>query len=108
MLEIAGDVAPQLMESYLTMQSALAADDLDAAKAVQVTLFNRNGNGVRVIGVMIDLLDVQYRHAFGTTDCTGHIRETTHFVPCFGVASCISTPVFRHVRIVCFVSVHMF
>lgn len=64
MLKIAGDVAPQLMESYLTMQSALAGDDLDAAKAQAKAMMEVSGHSGDLPTLLHDMLAAETLGAF--------------------------------------------
>ena len=64
MLEIAGDIAPQLLPSYLTMQSALAGDDLDAAKAQAKAMMKVTGHSGDLPALLHDMLAAETLDAF--------------------------------------------
>jgi Cu(I)/Ag(I) efflux system membrane fusion protein len=64
MLEIAGDIAPQLLASYLAMQSALAGDDLDAAKAEAKTMMQTTGHSGDLPALLHDMLAAETLNAF--------------------------------------------
>jgi Cu(I)/Ag(I) efflux system membrane fusion protein len=64
MLEIADDVAPQLIASYLTMQSALAGDDLDAAKAQAKAMMKVTGHSGDLPALLHDMLAAETLDAF--------------------------------------------
>lgn len=66
MLEIASDVAPQLIESYLTMQSALAGDNLDAAKAQAKAMMEVTGHSGDLPAMLHDMLAAETLAAFRT------------------------------------------
>jgi Cu(I)/Ag(I) efflux system membrane fusion protein len=56
MLEITGDIAPKLLSPYLEMQSALASDDLDAAKAQAKAMMQITGHSGDLPQVLHDML----------------------------------------------------
>ncbi|MDQ8195252.1 efflux RND transporter periplasmic adaptor subunit [Coraliomargarita sp. SDUM461004] len=64
MLEIEGDVAPQLIAPYLTMQSALAGDDLDAAKAQAKAMMKVTGHSGDLPALLHDMLAAETLDAF--------------------------------------------
>lgn len=56
MLEIPADLAPQLLEPYLSMQAALAADDLEAAKAQAKAMMEVTGHSGALPDLLHDML----------------------------------------------------
>jgi Cu(I)/Ag(I) efflux system membrane fusion protein len=56
MLKIADDVAPELLSPYLAMQSALAGDDLDAAKAEAKAMMEITGHSGSLPEMLHDML----------------------------------------------------
>jgi Cu(I)/Ag(I) efflux system membrane fusion protein len=56
MLEISDDVAPKLLSPYLAMQSALASDDLDAAKAQAKAMMEITGHSGSLPEMLHDML----------------------------------------------------
>jgi Cu(I)/Ag(I) efflux system membrane fusion protein len=64
MLEIADDVAPSLIAPYLAMQSALASDDLDAAKAQAKAMMQITGHSGSLPEMLHDMLAADTLDAF--------------------------------------------
>lgn len=56
MLEISADIAPQLLEPYLELQSALAGDDLDAAKEYAKSIMQATGHSGALPDLLHDML----------------------------------------------------
>lgn len=64
MLKIGGKVAPQLVEPYLAMQSALAGDDLDAAKAQAKAMMQITGHSGDLPAMLHEMLAAETLDAF--------------------------------------------
>ncbi|MDQ8209433.1 efflux RND transporter periplasmic adaptor subunit [Coraliomargarita sp. SDUM461003] len=64
MLEIAGDLVPQLVEPYLAMQSALAGDDLALAKAQAKAMMEVTGHSGDLAALLHDMLAAETLDAF--------------------------------------------
>jgi Cu(I)/Ag(I) efflux system membrane fusion protein len=64
MLEIADDVAPKLLSPYLAMQSALASDDLDTAKAEAKAMMEITGHSGSLPEMLHDMLAAKTLDAF--------------------------------------------
>jgi Cu(I)/Ag(I) efflux system membrane fusion protein len=64
MLEIPKDVAPKLLPSYLKMQTALAADDLDAAKAEAKALMKITGHSGPLPEMLHNMIATETLDAF--------------------------------------------
>jgi len=64
MLEIAEEVAPKLRTPYLAMQSALANDNLDAAKAQAKAMMQVTGHSGRLPEMLHDMLAAETLDAF--------------------------------------------
>lgn len=64
MLEISDDVAPKLLSPYLAMQSALAGDDLDTAKAQAKVMMEITGHSGSLPEMLHDMLAAETLDAF--------------------------------------------
>jgi len=64
MLKIPRDVAPKLLSSYLKMQTALASDDLDTAKAEAKALMKTTGHSGWLPEILHNMLETETLEAF--------------------------------------------